>query len=64
MPVQDDRATYDLPEGKYHPTFLKALACAIHVDKLTPNELAYMFTTMTQYEIAVILYERVKNAQS
>lgn len=52
---------YTLPEGKYHPTFLKALAMAAHTETLDPSELDYWFETeWTQLEMAKEIYERVK----
>jgi hypothetical protein len=52
---------YRLPDGAYDPTFLKALACAIHVDKLDPSELEFWFEDgRDQVWIAKELYSRVK----
>jgi hypothetical protein len=53
---------FTLPKNDYHPSFLKALAMAVHRNKLTPTELDYFFENKwTQLEIAKELYKRVKN---
>lgn len=52
---------YYMPEGKYDPTFLKALAMAVHLDKLEPEELEYWFEAeWTQVQMSKELYKRIK----
>lgn len=52
---------YTLREGEYDPTFLKALAIAVHLNKLDPAELEYWLAEeRTQQWMAVELYKRFK----
>lgn len=52
---------YYLPEAEYDPTFLKALACAVHCDVLEPEELEYWFENeWTHLKMAKEMYKRVK----
>ncbi len=52
---------YYLPEAEYDPTFIKALAMAIHTEQLEPEELEYWFENeWTQIKMAKELYKRLK----
>ena len=53
---------YYLPEAEYDTTFLKALACAVHCEKLEPEELEYWFEEDWSLEkMAKEMYRRVKD---
>lgn len=48
------------PSGEYNPTFLKAVAMASHIGRLSPTELQYFFDEgWSQAKIAKELYERI-----
>jgi len=51
---------YRLPEAKYDPTFIKALAMAIHLNLLEPGELEYWQDEgFSQAKMAKELYDRI-----
>lgn len=53
---------YYLKEGNYDPTFLKALAMAVHLEKLEPEELEYWIDDeWTQLKMSQELYKRIKD---
>lgn len=53
---------YNLPEGTYHPDFLKALAIASHLGLMEPSELTYLLNSGTKhFDIANTIMKRVKD---
>lgn len=55
---------YNLPEGIYHPDFIKALAIASHLGLMEPSELTYLLNNGTkQFAIANTIMKRVKDAK-
>ena len=47
--------------GEYDVTFIEALACAVHLKLIEPEELVYFFERKwSNKEIAKELYDRVK----
>ena len=51
---------YVIRGDKYDPTWIKAVAMAIHLDKLDPAELEFWYeNNWTQEEMAKELYKRI-----
>lgn len=51
-----------LAEGNYDPTFLKALACAVHMECLEPEELEFWIEeNWSQEKMAKEMYKRIKD---
>jgi hypothetical protein len=56
-----DKEWFHFPKGEYNTTFLKAVAMAVHIDKLSPAELQYFFDEgWSQSRISKELYKRIK----
>lgn len=53
---------YTIRGGKYDPTWIKAVAMAIHTEKLEPEELEFWFENdWSQQDMARELYKRLKD---
>ena len=56
---------YRLPDAKYDPTFRKALAMCIHIEKLEPAELDFWFENgVKQAVMAKEMYARIVDNQA